>query len=167
MGIFLASHYNKCVLFSQSGKYLLCQRHNHSSGLQTEPWITETPSHFWFDQLKDARASYLIQSLLPAVLSLPHQVDAVRKSGQDPRRGRLERDGLSFKIYPINAFMTQALEYWWGRTNPVTLWNAKTFIYQTVLHRLQTRRNAMKHQISSVCFLGVYSNQQSCLSYAL
>ncbi len=46
------------------------------------------------------------------------------------------------------------------RTNPVTLWNTKTFIYQTVLHRLQTRRNAIQHQISSVCFLGVYSNQQ-------
>lgn len=62
----------------------------------------------------DGRVSYLIQSLLPAVLSLHHQVDAVRKCSQDPRRGRLERDGLSFKIYPINAFMTQTLEYWWG-----------------------------------------------------
>lgn len=62
-------------------------------------------------QAPEARVSYLIQSLLPAVLSLHHQVDAVRKRSQDPHRGRLERDGLSFKIYPINAFMTQTLEY--------------------------------------------------------
>lgn len=48
VGIFLASHYNKSVLFSQSGNIWLCQRHNHSSGLPTEP-----PSLFWFDQLKD------------------------------------------------------------------------------------------------------------------
>lgn len=53
----------------------------------------------------------LVQSLLPAVLSLHHQVDAVGQGGQDPSCGGLERDGFAFKIYPIDVLRAQRLEY--------------------------------------------------------
>lgn len=55
---------------------------------------------------------YLIHSLLPAVLPLHHEVDAVGQSGQDPSGGGLECDRLPFKINPIDSFGAQRLKHW-------------------------------------------------------
>ena len=45
---------------------------------------------------------YLVQSFLPVVLSLHHELDAVGQCGQDPGRRGLKRDGLALKVDPID-----------------------------------------------------------------
>lgn len=54
---------------------------------------------------------YLVKSLLPAVLSLHHQVDAVGQGGQDPSCGGLKRDRLALKVYSIDALRAQRSEH--------------------------------------------------------
>lgn len=47
---------------------------------------------------------YLVKSLLPAVLSLDHQFDAVGQSRENPCGGGLEGDGFTLKVDPVNTF---------------------------------------------------------------
>lgn len=54
---------------------------------------------------------HLVQSFLPAVLSLHHEIDAVGQSGQDSSCGGLECDGLALKVYAIDSLGTQGLEH--------------------------------------------------------
>lgn len=58
----------------------------------------------------DFGVSYLLQSPLPAVLPLHHEIDTVRQSGQDAGCGGFERDGLALKVYAIDSFGSQGLE---------------------------------------------------------
>lgn len=53
------------------------------------------------DQCEVSRLPHLIQSPLPALLPLHHQLDAVGQGGQDPRCGGFESDGLSLEINPV------------------------------------------------------------------
>lgn len=47
---------------------------------------------------------YLVQSLLPAVLSFHHQLDAVGQGRQDACCGGFESNGFTLKVDPISAF---------------------------------------------------------------
>lgn len=49
---------------------------------------------------------YLVKSLLPAVLSLHHELDAVGQGRQDPSCSGLKGNGLALKIDPIHALGT-------------------------------------------------------------
>lgn len=46
---------------------------------------------------------HLVQSLLPAVFSLHHELDAVGQRGQDPGRGGFECDGFPFEVYAVDV----------------------------------------------------------------
>lgn len=61
--------------------------------------------------LHDPNVTHLIQSPLPAVFSLHHEIDTVRQSGQDPSCGGLECDGLALEVYAIDSFRSQGLEH--------------------------------------------------------
>lgn len=65
----------------------------------------------------NAFVPYLIQSPLPAVLSLHHQVNAVRERGQDPRCSGFKRDRLAFKINSVEALSAQRLEHYGDKSN--------------------------------------------------
>ena len=47
---------------------------------------------------------YLVQPLLPAVLSFDHELDTVRERGEDAGGGRLERDGFTLEVNTIDPF---------------------------------------------------------------
>lgn len=55
---------------------------------------------------------YLVQSLLPAVLSFDHQLDAVRQGRENSCCGGLEGDGLTLKVYPVHTFWTGRGKHW-------------------------------------------------------
>ena len=54
---------------------------------------------------------YLVESLLPAVLPLDHELDAVGQGGQDTSRGGFECDGFAFEVYAIHPLGTHRLEH--------------------------------------------------------
>lgn len=56
--------------------------------------------------------AYLVQPLLPAVLSLHHEFDAVGEGGQDPSCSGLKRDGLALKVDPIHALRISRGKHW-------------------------------------------------------
>ena len=55
---------------------------------------------------------YLVQSLLPAVLSFHHEFDAVGQGGEDACCGGLEGDGLTLEIYPVHTLGTGRGKHW-------------------------------------------------------
>lgn len=58
--------------------------------------------------------THLVHSLLPAVFSLHHELDAVGQRGEDPGCGGFERDGLAFEVDAVDSLRIQGLEHCMG-----------------------------------------------------
>lgn len=57
---------------------------------------------------------YLVQPLLPAVLSFDHQLDAVGQIGEDAGCGGFKGDGLPLEVDAVHGFGTCRRKHWQG-----------------------------------------------------